>query len=67
MLRGVACSKKAPNQSPGEKVGVGGLWLGGSAYKPLITIWLFNIAMENPFQMEVLMGKSSISDMMGNF
>ena len=25
------------------------------------TIWLFNIAMENPFYMEVLMGKSSIN------
>ena len=25
------------------------------------TIWLFNIAMENPLQMEVLMRKSSIN------
>ena len=25
------------------------------------TIWLFNIAMENPLQMEVLMGKPSIN------
>ena len=25
------------------------------------TIWLFNIAMENPLQMEVSMGKSSIN------
>jgi hypothetical protein len=25
------------------------------------TIWLFNIAMENPLQIEVLMGKSSIN------
>ena len=25
------------------------------------TIWLFNIAMENPLNMEVLMGKSSIN------
>ena len=27
----------------------------------IYTIWLFNIAMENPWQMEVLMGKSSIN------
>ena len=27
----------------------------------IVTIWLFNIAMENPLQMEVLMGKSSIN------
>ena len=27
----------------------------------MYTIWLFNIAMENPFQMEVLMWKSSIN------
>jgi hypothetical protein len=26
-----------------------------------INIWLFNIAMENSFEMEVLMGKSSIN------
>ena len=26
------------------------------------TIWLFNIAMENPLQMEVLMGKLTIPD-----
>jgi hypothetical protein len=25
----------------------------------IVTIWLFNIAMENPLYMEVLMGKSS--------
>ena len=25
------------------------------------TIWLFNIAMENPLEIEVLMGKSSIN------
>jgi hypothetical protein len=25
------------------------------------TIWLFNIAMENPSEMEVLIGKSSIN------
>ena len=28
---------------------------------PYDTIWLFNIAMENPLYMEVLMGKSSIN------
>ena len=27
----------------------------------IYTIWLFNIAMENPLQMKVLMGKSSIN------
>ena len=32
-----------------------------SRYPKLITIWLFNIAMENPLQMEVLMGKSNIN------
>jgi hypothetical protein len=26
-----------------------------------LLIWLFNIAMENPLQMEVLIGKSSIN------
>jgi hypothetical protein len=28
----------------------------------ICTLWLFNIAMENPLQMEVLMGKSSINE-----
>ena len=27
----------------------------------MVTIWLFNIAMENPLEMVVLMGKSSIN------
>jgi hypothetical protein len=27
----------------------------------MVTIWLFNIAMENPSEMEVSMGKSSIN------
>jgi hypothetical protein len=29
----------------------------------LITLWLFNIAMENPLKTEVLTGKSSIKPM----
>ena len=35
--------------------------LGWLNYVCLTTIWLFNIAMENPLQMVVLMGKSSIN------
>ena len=31
------------------------------SYQSSSTIWLFNIAMENPLQMEVFMGKSSIN------
>ena len=48
----------------GCRTGADGIWPGDAidiVDIAIDTLWLFNVAMENPFYMEVFLGKSSVS------